>query len=255
MLKTIIAGREELAPGHCLPRHHHLHPYAILVIRGRFDQASYAGRVRVSAGDLVIQPALDAHANRMPRALGATILRLPWSDVDDLGGVFGLADPDAIVRAAEHDLHEAAQLAREQWSRSRGRTAGANDLPDRLAAELACDRVASLALWSEQLGVARETVARSFSAAFGVSARRFRAELKVRAAWLQIVRTRDGLAQIAAATGFADQAHMTRSVRALTGAAPSAWRRDPRTAEFARGAIRKAARPGSARVAGAPRAS
>jgi AraC-like DNA-binding protein len=234
MLKTIIAGREELAPGHCLARHHHLHPYAILVVRGWFDQDSYAGRVRVSAGDLVIQPALDAHANRIPPTLGATILRLPWSDVDDLGGVFGLADPDAIIRAAERDLREAAQLAREQWSRSGGRTAAATDLPDQLAAELSRGSVASLAVWSEQLGVARETVARSFSAAFGVSARRFRAELKVRAAWLQIVRTRDGLAQIAAATGFADQAHMTRSVRALTGAAPSAWRRDPRTIEFRR---------------------
>ncbi|HEU4731148.1 MAG TPA: helix-turn-helix domain-containing protein [Kofleriaceae bacterium] len=64
--------------------------------------------------------------------------------------------------------------------------------------------------------------------------------------WLAIVRTRDSLAAIAAATGFADQAHMTRSVRALTGASPSAWRRDLRAQALCR--ARPAARdPGGGR--------
>ncbi|MEO7735173.1 MAG: helix-turn-helix domain-containing protein, partial [Kofleriaceae bacterium] len=92
----------------------------------------------------------------------------------------------------------------------------------------------SLAGWAAQHGVARETVARGFAAAFGVSARQFRAELKAREAWLRIVRTPDSLAAIAAAAGFADQAHMTRGVRALTGAAPAAWRRDQRARDFRR---------------------
>jgi AraC-like DNA-binding protein len=80
--------------------------------------------------------------------------------------------------------------------------------------------------------MARETVARGFSAAFGVSARQFRTEMKARDAWLRVVRTRDRLADIAASAGFADQAHMTRRIRALTGASPAAWRRDPRTRGF-----------------------
>ncbi|HSR97245.1 MAG TPA: helix-turn-helix domain-containing protein [Kofleriaceae bacterium] len=232
-LKTIIPGSEDLAPGHDLARHRHLQPYAIVLIRGRFDQAGYAGRVRVHAGDLLIQPTLDAHANRMPGGRGATLLRLPWGDIDDLGGVFELPDPDAVIRAAERDVREAAAAARAQWQRSPRRRPG-NDLPDRLAAEIVDERVGSLAGWSAVLGVARETVARAFSAAFGVSARRFRAELRARAAWLRIVRTRDRLAEIAAASGFADQAHMTRAIRELTGASPAAWRRDPRTCGFSR---------------------
>jgi len=230
-LKTIAHGREDLAPGHSLPRHRHLHPYAIVLIRGCFDQVSYAGRVRVQPGDLLIQPALDAHANRMPATRGATILRLPWRDVGDLGGVLALPDPDAIVRAAERDPQEAAGLAREQGSGA-ARRGQATDLPDQLAAGLVAGRVASLSSWAAQLGIARETVSREFSAAFGVSARQFRAELRARGAWLRIVRTRDPLADIAAATGFADQAHMTRSIRALTGAPPAAWRRDHRTRGF-----------------------
>jgi transcriptional regulator GlxA family with amidase domain len=72
--------------------------------------------------------------------------------------------------------------------------------------------------------VRRETVSRSFTAAYGVSARRFALELQTRAAWLRIVRTREPLVAIANATGFADQPHMTRCVRALTGAPPSIWR-------------------------------
>jgi AraC-like DNA-binding protein len=228
-LKTIVPGSEDLAPGHNLDRHRHLLPYAIVLIRGRFDQVGYAGRVRVQTGDLLIQPTLDAHSNRMPGLQGATLLRLPWSDVDGLGGVFALADPDAVVRAAERDVGEAARVARLQWSLSPRPRPSADDLPDRLAAEIVEGRVANLAGWAAQVGVARETVSRAFSAAFGVSARGFRAELRARAAWLRIVRTRDSLAEIALATGFADQAHMTRSVRALTGGSPAAWRRDQRT--------------------------
>jgi AraC-like DNA-binding protein len=234
-LKTIIPGCQDIAPGHHLARHRHLQPYAIVLIRGGFDQVGYAGRVRVQTGDLLIQPTLDAHANRMPaRFQGATILRLPWGDVDGVGGVFELPDLDAVVRAAERDLVEAARVVRAQWLQNPTPRTAANDLPDRLATDLVARRVASLARWADQLGVARETVSRAFSAAFGVPARRFRAELNARAAWLRIVRTRDSLAHIAAAIGFADQAHMTRSVRDLTGASPAAWRRDHRTLAFCR---------------------
>lgn len=216
-----------------MARHRHLLPYAIVVIRGQFDQVSYAGRVRVRAGDLLVQPTLDAHANGMRPWWSASILRLPWGDVDGLGGVFALPDLDAIVRAAERDLAEAGERAREQWSRAEARR-GAADLPDELAADLVGDGVTSLERWAERLGLARETVSRAFSAAFGVSARQFRAEVKARDAWLRIVRTRESLAQIAVAAGFADQAHMTRSVCALTGASPAAWRRDERMRGFCR---------------------
>jgi AraC-like DNA-binding protein len=229
--KTIVAGREDLAPGHDLARHRHLHPYAILLIAGRFEQVSYAGRVRVAAGELLIQPTLDCHANRLLSA-GARILRLPWDDVDDLGGVVALPDLDAVVRAAERDLREAIALVRAA-ARPEYRT-GADDWPDLLAAEIVDGRVASLGRWAEEAGVARETVSRGFAAAYGVSARQFRAELRARDAWLRIVRTRDRLADIAAAAGFADQAHMTRAIGALTGASPAAWRRDRRTTGLCR---------------------
>lgn len=221
-LKTIAHGRERIPGGHDLPRHRHREAYAIVVVRGAFAQTGYAGRLRACAGDLVIQPTLDTHANATPYP-GVTILRLPWPDVDR-GGAMALVDLDAIVRAAERDVREATAIARAQV-RAMAPRACLRDLPDLLAADLVDGRVASLSAWAESAGVARETCARAFTTAFGVPARTFRRELRARAAWLSIVRTRESLAAIAHATGFADQAHMTRHVHTLTGRPPAAWRR------------------------------
>ncbi len=221
-LKTIAHGRERIPGGHELPRHRHREAYAIVVVRGAFGQTGYAGRLRACTGDLVIQPTLDTHANVTPYP-GVTILRLPWPDVDR-GGAVPLVDPDAIVRAAERDVREATAIALDQV-RARAPRSCPHDLPDLLATDLADGRVASLSAWAASAGVARETCARAFTTAFGVPARTFRCELRARAAWLAIVRTREPLSAIAHATGFADQAHMTRDVRALTGRPPAAWRR------------------------------
>jgi AraC-like DNA-binding protein len=236
-LRSVHAGRESIAGDR--PRHRHLEPYAIVVVRGAFEQTSYGGRVRVCSGELLVQPTLDCHANQAVTA-GVQILRLPWRDVDDLGGVYALDDLDAIVRTAERDLAAAGRLAAAS---ARVRRAGAEDWPDLLAAAMVGETVTSFAAWAEELGVARETVSRGFAAAYGVPARRFRAELRARAAWLRIVRTDEPLAAIAHGEGFADQAHMTRGVRALTGASPVAWRRDARAARFTRRAL--AAAPGA----------
>jgi AraC-like DNA-binding protein len=221
--RTTRAGLADIAPGTCLPRHRHLAAYAIVVVHGSFHQVGYAGRLRAIAGDLVVQPALDAHANDMPATRGATIIRLPWP-ADGEPGAFVLDDVDDVVRAAERDPADAAAAVREQWLRGLARRAPANDIPDALAADLVAGRVDHLAAWSQHTGVARETVARAFRAAFGVSARQFRLETRARLAWLRIAGGNEPLVAIAAATGFADQAHMTRAVRALTGASPRAWR-------------------------------
>jgi AraC-like DNA-binding protein len=62
--------------------------------------------------------------------------------------------------------------------------------------------------------------------------------LRARAALDRIAGGDDQLARLAADLGFADQAHLTRVVRAETGATPSALRAalsDPRTSASAAG--------------------
>jgi AraC-like DNA-binding protein len=73
-------------------------------------------------------------------------------------------------------------------------------------------------------GLAPETISRGFGRVFGTTAASFRAEARARRAFEQIVRTNAPLVDIAANSGFADQAHMTRAVRALTGAPANSWR-------------------------------
>jgi AraC-like DNA-binding protein len=223
LLKSVRAGRERLPLGYHLPRHRHREAYAIVMVRGRLAQIGYAGRVLLETGQLLIQPVLDCHANEMISP-GADILRLPWPDVA-VGGLFTLQDPDAVIAAAERDPHEAAAIAHASLGEQ---LETKTDLPDELAHALACDRVGSLRAWAAERGLARETVSRAFSQAWGVDARRYRSELRARAAWLQITTTTNSLASIAHSTSFADQAHMTRSVRALTGRSPGAWRKVPR---------------------------
>jgi transcriptional regulator GlxA family with amidase domain len=57
-----------------------------------------------------------------------------------------------------------------------------------------------------------------------MTAARFRVEARARRALREIMCTETPLVDIATAEGFADHAHMTRAVRALTGATPTHWR-------------------------------
>jgi len=42
-----------------------LRAYATVVLAGRFEESGYIGRVCASAGDVLVHPALDCHANQM----------------------------------------------------------------------------------------------------------------------------------------------------------------------------------------------
>jgi AraC-like DNA-binding protein len=83
--------------------------------------------------------------------------------------------------------------------------------------------VVPIQTWSELQGVSRQTVFRAFRKIYGVSPTRFRVEARARRAWRLIFATRLSLAETAHDSGYSDQAHMTRDVKALTDRTPSAW--------------------------------
>lgn len=222
--RTARVGIERLPPGYALPRHQHAEAYATVLLRGSFEQCSYAGRMRVRAGDVLVQPTLDCHADRMLSA-GLTVLRLPWPREEGCGGVYAGCDVDGLARFAERDVMEAAAALREQLAKRAAVPALRDDAADALASALMVDEAIAIADWAEEAGLARETVSRGFRRLFGVSPSRFRADWRARTAWLRITGSAEALAEIAARCGFADQAHMTRAVHRLTGAPPTAWRR------------------------------
>ena len=223
--RRITPGIETLPCSFSLPRHRHLRGYATVVLAGSFEESGYVGRIRATAGDVLIHPALDCHANLMVSA-GVKLIRLDWPDATEIGGLYHLDDVDELARTAEKDVMEATLLLertlRTKCLPSPGRR---NDWPDVLLADLARSSSTEIGVWAEVNGLARETVSRGFAAAYGIAPSVLRAELRARTAWLRITRGSDGLCRIAADTGFSDQSHMTRWIHRITGAPPAAWRR------------------------------
>jgi len=224
--RRVTPGIETCRSSFSLPRHRHLRAYATVVLAGSFEEAGYAGRLLATAGDVLIHPTLDCHANRMVGA-GVKVIRLEWPDTDGVGGLYRFDEVDALARTAEKDVAEAALLLdhslQKRWPSPPGRK---NDWPDVLAQDLARNASTEIGAWAEANGLARETVSRGFAAAYGIAPAVFRAEIRARAAWLRVTRGPECLCAIAAETGFADQAHMTRWIGRITGAPPAAWRRE-----------------------------
>jgi AraC-like DNA-binding protein len=220
--RRVTPGIETLPCSFSLPRHRHLRAYATVVLAGSFEESGYIGRIRAAAGDVLIHPAMDCHANQMVSA-GVKLIRLDWRNNSGVGGLYHLDNVDELARTAETDVAEATRLLERTLLKSSPRQK--NDWPDLLLMDLARNTSTEIGAWAEVNGMARETVSRGFASAYGITPSVLRAELRARTAWLRITRGSECLSRIAADTGFSDQAHMTRWIHRVTGAPPAAWRR------------------------------
>ena len=222
-LRTVVPGLERLAPSGWLPRHRHRDAYALIAVDGVFEQASYAGRITARPGDLLVQPTLDCHANRT--LVGhVRVLRLPWRVETGTGGVHRLRDLDAVVRAAQHSPDEALALVEREVAGAAFVDPRMEDWEDLLARQIVAGEVDELRGWARANAIAPETLSRGFRRRFGVTPSRFRLEWRTRAACLRLASRAGALRDVAAETGFADQAHMSRCVLAMTGVTPTHWR-------------------------------
>jgi AraC-like DNA-binding protein len=222
---------QQLMPRQVLGRHRHAEPYAALVLDGHYLEAGDQGRRRLEAGDVVLHDAFSAHANQVG-ARGARLINLPWRGGDERFA--RLHDPDAVLRLAARDPPAAAQALQGGLQPL---TAALTDWPDLLARDMTADPGLSLTAWARRHGLAAETLSRGFVRVFGITPRRWRFEVRTRRA---LAALRDGapsLVGVALDAGFADQAHLTHAVVALTGRPPGHWRRaSSRDKTAARGA-------------------
>jgi AraC-like DNA-binding protein len=226
-----VLRRKFLQPGEFLPlrhrshgllqsRHTHAGAYAAVVLAGGYEETGNWGRFRVRAGDVLFHDAFDAHLNRF-EARGATILNLALPGHASGFRAGRIYDADAVARTAERDPQVAVHVLTAQLREMRPVV---DDWADLLATEIVRDPNCRLDRWAEAHGIAPETISRGFARAYGIKPATFRAEIRARRAFRHIVHTMTSLVEIATILEFADQAHMTRSVRALTGATPSHWR-------------------------------
>jgi AraC-like DNA-binding protein len=204
-----------------LGRHVHRKAYAAVVLSGGYEEAGDYGRFRVKAGDVIFHRQFEAHLDRFSDA-GAQVLNLGLP-IGSSGtrGIARVADPDLIARIAERSQREAVDLL---FSVARSKMPQPADWPDVLAAALMRNPSLKLSQWGENNGISPWTVSRGFAMVFGVSPEAFRARTRAHHALKLIHDTQAPLASIAAELGFADQSHMTRSVKRLTGIGPHAWR-------------------------------
>ena len=73
-------------------------------------------------------------------------------------------------------------------------------------------------------GLSVRAFERAFAAEYGLPPQQYQNRLKLQLASRRLVATRESLAGIAAACGFADQSHFTRAFRRLTGMTPGGYR-------------------------------
>jgi len=216
------SGRERWSGDARVPRHRHAEAYAALVLAGHYEECGSRGRFRVGPGDILLHDAFDAHLDRF-HCRGADILNLPLNSLAEIPFAHGcIGDVDHIVRIAESDIDVAATIACLRANRA---TRANMDWPDCLADDLVKDPSCRIDALADEYHLAAETVSRGFRQVFGISPATFRAEARARRAFDKVVHGLQSLVEIAAETGFADQAHMTRAVKALTGMSPGAWRR------------------------------
>ena len=209
------------APGRRFARHHHLKPYAALLVDGCCDEAGDRGRFRASPGDVLVHLAFEAHQDRIGPA-GARIINVAL-DGGGMDAAFGhVRDPDSVVRAHERDPLAASEILREQFT---PHAQCADDWPDLLADHLRQAEPIPLEQWAALHGLNPSSLSRGFKLAYGVTPKRYRFEQMVSRAARTIRYTGDGLSMVAAATGFADQAHMTRAMAGMFGFSPGCLRK------------------------------
>jgi AraC-like DNA-binding protein len=220
-MPLILPGHEVRLnePGRRFERHHHLTAYAALVVSGSCHEAGDGGRFDVEAGDVLIHRAFDGHRDCVGQR-GAMFINIPVKV--PIGSRVGrVPDVDAIVRAFERDAAAGEALFHAQFVPT---DRSASDWPDLLAAMLTSTSLAPLQRWAEEHRLHPASVSRGFRLAYGLSPKRFRLETCASKAARRVREGCARLADIAAESGFADQAHMTRAFGQLFGITPSALR-------------------------------
>lgn len=214
------------SPGEECRPHRHDRTQISLLLAGGYVEDSDHGRARADGPGLSAKPARFEHENRFGDA-GALILSLNLEAVAPERYV--VARPAAAGR----------DTLRRMANGETGMTVLAGDLPgeasgpavrpgawlsqahDRLLAEPGT----SIAALARSFGLHPVRFARLFREAFAQSPSAARQNRRAARAVDRIVRSRTPLAELAAAEGFADQAHLSRAVSQTTGWSPGRLRR------------------------------
>jgi len=159
---------------------------------------------RLHRAALIISPAVDlAHRILLARARDrAEDFELSERAANLVGGI---VDTDPLVHS-----ERTSRLDRRLAARVREAIEG--------------DNPSTLVELAQVTGVSAYRLSRSFRRVTGLTVTRYRSQLRTRQALARLSQGDRNLAGIAADVGFADQAHLTRTLRAYSGQTPGALR-------------------------------
>lgn len=129
-----------------------------------------------------------------------------------------LAGEEALLRAYAYCIGKHADLSVREIGREQGPVATAKAL-----LEARYDEDLSLAEIARSCGLARHRLIRAFRGATGLTPHAYLIDIRVRRA-RDLLRRGEAPGTVAAATGFCDQAHLTRAFKARIGVTPGAFR-------------------------------
>ena len=211
-------------PRQQLPRHPHRHGFAALVLSGGYVEAGDTGRHLMAPGEVLLHRSWESHLDRFD-GRGAEVLVLTIADNDIGPAAACVRDADAIARLAERDREAAAQLLLSDLA---PKAACAGYWPDLLAQSICADPSLSLGAWAAAWGLHAGSLSRGFREVFGLTPVGYRLAQRTRRALDAVLQTPEPLSRIALDCGFADQAHMSRSIDRLASTSPAALRRGVR---------------------------
>ncbi|GAB2807867.1 helix-turn-helix transcriptional regulator [Actinocorallia aurea] len=216
--------RERAAPGgvlwrNGLPGPHRVLPDGCLDLLWTGDALAVAGpdtRFR-----LVPEGGGPVTGLRFTHGAGPAVLGLPASALTDR--VVPLADlwGEGEARRWAERLAEAPAPGRVLASLAAQRLAGA--APDPVAAELFAGPLAPVAALADRLGLSERQLHRRALASFGYGPKTL-ARIRRLSGALGLLRAGSPPAEAAARCGYADQAHLAREAKQMTGLPPSAFR-------------------------------
>jgi len=218
------------APLDLIAPHRHRAAYAALVIEGSYIETSVDGPIECTPGTLLLHPRYHAHGDRFGRS-GARVINLELAA--PLAGttmqtvqVPSLAEARAVLARGAHHVGDLLAACTPHVA--------SLELPDwqtMFLHELQRSE-ASLETIARHAGVSAAHASRALARSHGMAPQLLRRELRWRHA-LTLLGNHASLAEVAALAGFADQSHLTRTARAITGLTPTQLRQQIKSVQDA----------------------
>lgn len=245
----LVLSETRYAGGASVPWHAHASPLLCLVVRGAFEERSRGRSRTLGTGAVLFHPSDEPHAHRFeaPRTRCFSVQLGPaWLSQAAPAECLGLGGPRDQPRGRiawlARQLHDEfgrgedasalvleglllailGELTRRPAPAEPARPIWLRQVRDLVEAKLRGPlRLTALAA---ELEVHPVHLSRTFRRVYGVSLSTYVLRRRVELACIALAEDGVPLARVAQETGFADQSHLCRSFRRVTGLTPGAWR-------------------------------